>query len=122
MLVDDERGDAGALTAAIEASGINDGVTPGVPGYLTQHDLLEPLGSSLAARGDTFTIHAYGETVNSGGGGVSATARCEAVVQRLPGYVDPANTPLETGDELTEGNRRFGRQYRVVAFRWIDDL
>ena len=121
MLVDDERGDAGALTAAIEASGINDGVTPGVPGYLTQHDLLEPLGSSLAARGDTFTIHAYGETVNSGGGGVSATARCEAVVHRLPDYVDPANTPLEAGDELTEGNRRFGRQYRVVAFRWIED-
>jgi len=121
MLVDDERGDAGALTAAIEASGINDGITPGVPGYLTQHDLLEPLGSSLAARGDTFTIHAHGEAVDPVSGKATAAARCEAVVQRLPDYVDPANTPVQEGDELTEDNRRFGRQYRIVAFRWIDE-
>lgn len=94
----------------------------GAPGYLTQGKLLQRLGPILSARSDTFRIRGYGETRNPATG-ETARARCEAIVQRMPGYVDPANA-AETRpdeDELTAVNRRFGRQFRIVAFRWMED-
>ena len=33
----------------------------GIPGYITQADLLTPLGPTLQARSDSFTIRAYGQ-------------------------------------------------------------
>ncbi|WP_435893715.1 hypothetical protein [Oceaniferula spumae] len=98
----------------------------GAPGWLNQGDILQQLGSVLTARGDTFTIRAYGDAKDSNGN-ITARAWCEATVQRIPEYVDSGDTPeepafLPNGDEnlgLSETNRLFGRRYVISSFRWL---
>src|SRR5690606_9199667 len=58
-----------------------------VPGWFSQADIMSRLGSVLSARSDTFRIRSYGE-YNGLGGSVRAKAWCEAIVQRVPAYVD----------------------------------
>ena len=100
----------------------------GLPTFLQQTDILQTLGGMLVARGDTFVIRAYGDTRSSGGTGrVLARAWCEVEVQRVPDFVDgsnPPETPVAQADgalneEISEINRRFGRQFRIVSFRWL---
>ena len=81
---------------------------------LTQGDLLQALGSQLSARSDTFVIRTYGESKDPISGEVSASVRCEAVVQRIAEPVDPNDSTLApTG--------KFGRRFVVTAFRWLDE-
>ncbi len=110
----------------------------GLPGFLTQSDVLEPLAPSLTVRGDTFTIRAYGES--SDGSGVKARAWVEAVVERTPRYVNArnmghmgpgANTATDTprvlehatgkhaAGKLSEVNKRFGRRLEIKSLRWL---
>ncbi|WP_309384151.1 hypothetical protein [Cerasicoccus frondis] len=94
----------------------------GLPGWLTQADLLARLGSTLSARSDTFRIRAYGESTKSLTGEKSY-ACCEAIVQRTPEFVDAnANTPEADFDNLNQTNRQFGRRFIVVSFRWLEDF
>ncbi len=98
----------------------------GAPGYVMQSDLLQGLGSSLTVRGDTFLVRGYGDARDSADK-VVARAWCEAVIQRLPEYLDPTNSPqtpvrLANGNvntQLAELNRRFGRRLKVTSFRWL---
>jgi hypothetical protein len=50
-----------------------------------------------------------------------ARAWCEAVVQRVPGYVQPAadNPEIAPAALTSPENRRFGRAYKVISFRWL---
>ncbi len=89
----------------------------GAPPFLSQGDLLRPLASFITVRGDTFRIRGYGESRGADGEPV-ATAWCEAVVQRLPEYVDASNTPDEVSG-LSPANSRFGRRFVVTSFRWL---
>ena len=96
------------------------------PGYLTQADLLTALGPSLTARSDTFRIRAYGDVVNPAVGGATpdAHAWCEAIVQRLPDYMDnsmPAETDLSAAptSPAKTTNQAFGRRFKVISFRWL---
>ena len=105
----------------------------GIPGWLTQADVLQALGPALAARSDTFVIRSYGEAldpINTGSTVVPANilsrAWCEAVVQRFPEYVDPSNAAAVdpngftgSGTTITAANQKFGRRFRVVSFRWL---
>jgi len=89
--------------------------------YADQADLLRQLGGQLTPRGDCFVIRSYGDSV-AADGTVLARAWCEAVVQRLPEYVDAgaADLPHASFDLLrSETNRRFGRSLRIVSFRWL---
>jgi Tfp pilus assembly protein PilX len=92
----------------------------GAPGALRQGDFLQAVGSFVNVRSDTFRIRAYGEARN--GSVVSAQAWCEVIVQRLPGYVDPADAPEEAFALLTPGgvNATFGRQFTITSFRWLN--
>jgi hypothetical protein len=91
----------------------------GAPSILTQGDLLMPLASVITARGDTFRIRAYGES-RGADGSTNSQAWCEAIVQRLPQYLDPSDDPELSEDELqSETNRRFGRRFVVTSFRWL---
>lgn len=98
----------------------------GANAFLSQGDILETLGSSLVVRSDTFVVRAYGEAKDTNGS-VIAKARCEAVVQRVPEFVDGADAPDKvsmaqgsaTWDELKEVNQRFGRRFEVISFRWL---
>lgn len=92
----------------------------GAPGFLSQADILAVLGNAATARSDTFTIRGYGEA-RDGASKITATATCEAVVQRVPDYVDPADKATVAPGSLTSNaNKTFGRRFQIVSFRWLN--
>jgi hypothetical protein len=97
-----------------------DSVAWGIPGYLTQGDVVQVVGSTLRARSDSFMVRGYGES-RDGEGQVSARAWCEAVVQRTPEPVHPDGTGLNPLLEEREDFIDFGRRFRVVSFRWLGE-
>ena len=113
-----------AFRGGADASAPYASMAAGAPGFLTQADLLNSLGPILTARSDTFRIRTYGDTVNPSTGLVEGKAWCEAVVQRLPDYVDAsmaAETDLSTAAASTAKttNQTFGRRFKIVSFRWL---
>jgi len=90
----------------------------GIPGYLTQADVLQSIAPMISARSDTFTIRGYGEARDTAGK-VLATSWCEAVVQRNPEFVDTNNSPDTAVASLNAMNTRFGRRFSVVSFRYL---
>ncbi len=106
----------------------------GIPGYIIQSDLLKPISNTLSVRDDTFRIRAYGESTDKSGK-VIARAWCEVIVQRVPEYTDgsnscevPARTINSSGEfsdidnsQLTETNRRFGRRFEIINFKWLKE-
>lgn len=93
----------------------------GIPGYLTQADILQVLAPTLTTRSDTFRIRAYGETTGPDDQSL-ARVWCEAIVQRRPDYVDDAaNRPGAPPDQLSSTNAAFGRKFEVIGFRWLHE-
>ena len=143
----------GALQAAINLSGLNNRLTGGgrsvtaadfapltgfgtdpaparaigSSGHLSQGDLLTAIGSQITVRSDTFTIRAYGDTRDSTGTKIVAKAWCEAVIQRVPDYVDLTDAPEAqdgwplAGNKLAPVNTRFGRRMVIQSFRWLSN-
>lgn len=111
----------------------------GAPGNLLQNDVLKVIGPALASRSDTFVVRAYGDATDASG--AVARGLLEAVVQRMPEFVDDSDppesgcaapkpsslvTPAEnqTGEPalrpgLTRANRVFGRKFKVISIRWV---
>jgi hypothetical protein len=89
----------------------------GAPGEISQGDILTAIGSFISVRSDTFVIRAYGDARNASGS-VTARAYCEATVQRVPEYVDPTDAPEAAPS--TPANTQSGRQFKIVAFRWLN--
>ena len=95
-------------------------VAYGSSAYVDQADVLRGLASQLSPRGDTFIIRTYGDSMDAAGN-VVARAWCEAVVQRVPGYLDPVEKPQAKQVQLTsESNKRYGRRFQIVGFRWLN--
>jgi hypothetical protein len=90
----------------------------GTPGFLTQADVLQSLAPVITPRSDTFTIRSYGEA-KSKTGQVIATAMCEAVVQRVPAFVDPSAAADSAVADLNAVNQKFGRRFDVVSYRIV---
>ena len=124
--------DRSLLEAAIEDSGLNGEVAefgtsptefPPVQmnsQWLTQADILTALAPVLAPRSDTFLVRSYGEAVNPATSATEGRAWCEAVVQRVPEYLDTVDAPEILPVDLTsEVNRAGGRRFKVVSFRWL---
>jgi hypothetical protein len=149
-----ELGLSGALQAAIDASGVNNGLAQqiqnwsdvtidisatesghkvfpypahvpphpleGIAGWLSQADLVQALAPLMTARSDTFRIRTYGETRNPVTQEIMGRAWCEAMVQRLPDYVEAAgNDARDSRSALTPTNQRFGRKFVVTGFHWL---
>ncbi len=138
----DNAGLKGAIQTAIDNGGLNSGalydnlqtnagypaqsrnnINPartgvGIPGYLTQADVLQSLAPVITVRSDTFTIRGYGEARNDAGE-IIATAMCEAVVQRLPDFLDERDERYTAVDELGDINQKFGRRFGIVSFRYL---
>lgn len=94
-------------------------VRQGIPGWVTQADLLQVIGPVLSPRSDTFTVRAMGETRDPEGK-VIARAWCEAVVQRRAEYVSPMDAPEVAAADLQDNiNKIFGRRMDLVSFRWL---
>ena len=94
------------------------------PQYVTQADIMSAIGSGLSARSDTFTVRAYGEAVNpalpsADPGRITGRAWCEAVVQRLPEYLDAASDPDAHLSPSASVNKTMGRRFKIVSFRWL---
>lgn len=111
-------GPGAAFPEAAEGS-----VAYGTPGWVRQADIIRPIAPVLSARDDTFTVRAYGEVRHELTGEVTARKWCEAVVQRTADYVDadadeatiaPSNLTL-----TSELNKRFGRRFSIISFRWL---
>ncbi|MFD0893884.1 hypothetical protein KBB96_10705 [Luteolibacter ambystomatis] len=130
---------SGALQTAIDRTGLNNeyllqtfntgnypngaNINPaktgvGIPGYLTEADVLGSIGARLTVRSDTFIIRGYGEAHDPQGKPV-AQAWCEAVVQRTPDWVDSSQPPETKVAALTPVNKTFGRRFTIVSFRYI---
>jgi hypothetical protein len=124
----------------MDAAGNTWKTSVGMPGYLMQQDLVQAFSPVMAARSDTFVIRTYGEKTDPLTGKSVAKAYCEAVVQRLPDYVDQSDQALtntQTGYLAAAGdatpvyqangvtrivnstNETFGRRFKIVSFRWI---
>ena len=106
--------------------------TEGIAGDIRQAEVLRALAPRLSARTDTFRIRGYGE-VTDADGNIIAKSTCEAVVQRLPEYVDPTTDPDDNepwdeydpaaapADTLNTMNQEYGRRFKIISFRWLDD-
>lgn len=93
----------------------------GAPSMLTQGDLMAALAPIATVRGDTFKIRCYGEATAADGVTVTARAWCEAVVQRVPQFVDPLDEPEAAWTSLQSNtNKVFGRRFHLVSFRWLN--
>ncbi len=91
----------------------------GFAGYLSQGDILQCLAPVLGVRSDYFRVVTLGEASDARGT-VLARARCEAFVQRLPDFVDRLDSPgARTADLQSPVNRKFGRRFQIVSFRWL---
>jgi predicted lipid-binding transport protein (Tim44 family) len=73
----------------------------------------------LFARSDTFSVRAYGDTVNPATGAIESRAWCEAMVQRLPDYFDAAQPADTAPAALNALNQAYGRRFKVVHFQWL---
>ncbi len=94
--------------------------TDGMPGSLTQADLLSKIGHLLQARSDTFVIRSSGDAINGFGAGanqLSEQAYYEIVVQRIPEYIDSSQLAYNPASSPT--NLNFGRKYQIVSQGWV---
>jgi len=103
----------------------------GIPGYVIQSDLLKPISNSLSVRDDTFRVRSYGESKDANGN-VIARAWCEAIVQRVPEYVDATNSPdvparimndqgvFTDNPSFTDLNKLWGRKFIITSYRWLN--
>lgn len=88
------------------------------PGYVKQGDLLTTLGPLINVRGDSFVIRGYGEARDASGKNVMARSWCEAIVQRVPDYLDPSDKAHDTVLK-SKANLTFGRRFNIISFRYL---
>lgn len=93
----------------------------GAPGWISQGDLMRIIEPLATVRADTFVIRTCGEATDINGK-VIASAYAEAVVQRVPDYINPVDRPsLNVNDNAAANpmNRVFGRRFTILSFRWL---
>jgi hypothetical protein len=93
----------------------------GTPPYISQADILTPIAPIIQVRSDSFVVRTYGEARSPDGSRVLARAWCEAVVQRVPDFIEPATDPAaaDPADLQSNANRTFGRRLVIQSFRWL---
>jgi hypothetical protein len=77
------------------------------------------LAPVLFARSDTFVVRTYGEAVNPATNATEGRAWCEAIVQRVPEYLDRSQPEQTQPADLNPVNQTHGRRFKVMSFRWL---
>jgi hypothetical protein len=101
--------------------------TVGMPGYLMQQDLVQAFSPVMTVRSDTFLIRCYGECDNPKTAAKEGQAWGEAIVQRLPDFVDQNDPAVKSlGDScppvsLNSNNQTLGRRFKIMSFRWLNE-
>ncbi|MEP4079536.1 hypothetical protein [Haloferula sp.] len=91
----------------------------GYASYQLQGDVLQTLAPVLQVRGDYFRVRAVGQATD-GSGNVTATAVCEAYVQRTANYIDPREEVHLGAEDLKQKiNEKFGRRFEIASFKWL---
>lgn len=119
LFADNSGAPRNLLEDAIASAGLNAAVAEFSSQWLTSGDIMAALAPVLFARSDTFLIRTYGDAVNALTGEVEARTWAEALVQRVPAWMDPSQSEDAALAALNETNARFGRRFRIVAFRWL---
>lgn len=108
----------------INRYGTNDALAweTGIPGFLTQADILMAIGGMISNRSDTFIIRSYGESVDPYTG-ESTEAWLEAIVQRsamplVPESTDSSSSGYFEPKKDTDGDD-LGRKFQIVSMRWL---
>ncbi len=103
-----------------DAKGNTLNTATGMPGYLMQQDIVQAFSPAMTVRSDTFTVRACGQAIDASGR-VIAQVIAEAVVQRLPEFLDGSTDPAEASlaDLKSEKNKIFGRSFTITSFRWL---
>jgi hypothetical protein len=103
----------GSYTPHYDTSILGGNLADNTPGTLTQGLILQRNGNMIRPRSDTFTIRAYGKhPLNKKG------TWCEAIVQRMPEYIDNSQTP----DQYPEGvNKKYGRKFNIISLKWLNE-
>lgn len=100
---------SGVIQAAIDRLGIN----------ITQGEILAVFGDKIAIRSDSFIIRACGGRRHLGE--AVSCACCEALVQRVPEFIEAdKNLPHDKSEDLSKLNRQFGRRFKIISFRWLN--
>lgn len=87
------------------------------PGWLSQADVLHALAPFMTPRSDTFVIRSQGEARDDKGN-VLARVCLEAVVQRVPEWIDSTeDAATAIADLKVEANKTFGRRFEIVSVR-----
>ncbi|MDQ8206293.1 hypothetical protein QEH52_02155 [Coraliomargarita sp. SDUM461003] len=105
-----------------DGSTVNASAASSTPAWVLQGDLLQALAPAMSVRSDTFTIRSYGNLLHPVTGKVSAEAYVEAVVQRIPEYLDTSDAPDKDVDDPTLSvlNQLAGRRFAVIDIRFLD--
>ncbi|MCX6874380.1 MAG: hypothetical protein NTW21_11335 [Verrucomicrobia bacterium] len=89
------------------------------PGWLSQADVLHALAPFITPRSDTFIVRSVGEATDAAGK-VIATVFLEALVQRVPDWLDPVDdNSTAVSDLKSKVNRVFGRRFLILSVREI---
>ena len=91
----------------------------GTPGWIRQADILRPIAPILTVRDDTFTIRAYGDSLDKNGK-VVAQAWCEAIVKRTREFCDQSDAADSIDPPTNPRNITFGRKFELISFRWLN--
>jgi hypothetical protein len=91
----------------------------GAPSWIRQADILRPIAPIISTRDDTFTIRAYGDSLDKDGK-VIAQAWCEAVVKRSRDFIDNSDSADSINPPVNAMNITFGRHYDIISFRWLN--
>lgn len=120
----EEFANSGVIKEALSESGINTIGGKDIPAlsplYISQSKIMGLLSNFATVRGDTFLIRAYGDVIDPATNAVRSSAMCEAIVQRMPDFVNSGNAPDASTGSLNAENQRFGRRFHIVAFTWVD--
>ncbi|MEX2606773.1 MAG: hypothetical protein WD708_05460 [Kiritimatiellia bacterium] len=109
----------GVRVPYVDPEAFADTTRRGLLRHLDQRAILSVIGSTSTIRSDTFRIRAYGSNTGDPDRPGAAEAWCEAVVQRMPEFVDETDEPASSLDQVGIVNQHFGRQFRILSFKWL---